>query len=115
MGCNGGKDGAPIAVSAALVAMSDGIRAAPVNLRPPPHQLQRNSDPHMPDLERRVSRQIKRTREARLTSSASVAKREVYRISFKESPRFTRGWDLRGAIERTLALAGQEIRLLLDD
>jgi hypothetical protein len=38
MGCNGGKGGAP-------VAMSDGIRAALVNLRlRPPQQLQRNSD-----------------------------------------------------------------------
>jgi hypothetical protein len=46
MGCNGGKDDAAIAVSDATAAMSDDTRAAPVNLlRPPPRQLQRNSNP----------------------------------------------------------------------
>ena len=44
MGRNGGKVGAPIAVSDAMVATSDGTRAAPANL-PPPHLLQSNSKP----------------------------------------------------------------------
>ena len=45
-GCNGGKGGAP-------VAMSGGTRGAPVNLRPP-QQLQQNSD--LSALERPTAR-----------------------------------------------------------
>ena len=37
-GCNDVQHGAPVAIS-------DGTRAAPVNLLRPPQQLQRNSDP----------------------------------------------------------------------
>ena len=37
-GCNDGQRGA-------LLAISAGTPAAPVNLRPPPHQLRSNSDP----------------------------------------------------------------------
>ena len=50
-----------------LLAMSDGIRAAPVNLRQhlrPPQQLQRNSDPRAESLNARADRQTKRTRKA---------------------------------------------------
>ena len=49
-GCNDGQRGA-------LLAISAGTHAAPVNLRPPPHQLRSNSDP-------RWAHQTKRTRRA---------------------------------------------------
>ena len=62
--CNGGKDDAPIAVSGALVAMSDGTRAAPVSLRPPPQLRPNRGDPRPALTSARFGHQTKRTREA---------------------------------------------------
>ena len=78
MGCNDGKGGAAIAVSDATAAMSDDTRAAPVNLlRPPLHQLRRNSD-------QRWAHQTKRTREAWLSSSVSAFEKQKLRYLLQE-------------------------------
>ena len=67
--------GAAIAVSDATAAMSDDTRAAPVNLlRPPPHQLQRNSGPR---------REVLRGR----GSVADVKKDEAYALLVRECSR----------------------------
>ena len=86
--CNGGKDDAPIAVSGALVAMSDGTHAAPVSLRPPPRLRLNRGDPR-PALTRRGSAIKQKGRgKPRLSSSLSLLTNNV---SASESPRFAGG------------------------
>jgi len=101
MGCNDGKGGAAIAVSDATAAMSDDTRAAPVNLlRPPPHQLRRNSDPRREDSSAKFGGGQKGRGKPKLSSSVSILEQEIYCIG-PESARDPRGAGIREpSIER---------------
>ena len=77
-GCNDGQRGAPLAIS-------DGTRAAPVNLRlRPPQQLQRNSGP-------RWAHQTKRTREAHAILVPECFSVRETKVAVSASPRSARG------------------------
>ena len=88
-GCNDGQRGA-------LLAISAGTHAAPVNLRPPPHQLRSNSA--------RAGRAKQKGRGEHgflVRECSSVRETKVYGITASEkSPPSAGGWDSRRAVER---------------
>ena len=77
-GCNDVQHGAPVAIS-------DGTRAAPVNLLRPPQQLQRNSDPRRRSWAR-VRHPTKRTREAHALLVREYSRNERSTVSASKSP-----------------------------
>jgi len=97
--------------------MSDGTRAAPVNLlRPPPHQLQRNSDPRREVLSAGFGATQKGRGKPVLSSSVSVRETRGLLYQLQRVRAIREGAGIRAApLSAVLTLARPKTELLVDD